>query len=79
MYPSPFDEVITARRLAEHIMALDGPDLRYMSDAELLAQMKEIAKVMLYVFPKLGVSAAEAEKAFRLLSEAFRVKHKPDV
>lgn len=65
------DEVRAARSVAEHMAALGGPDLRHMSDVELVAHMKQMAKAIGDALSKVGISADEASRSFQRLAEAM--------
>lgn len=65
------DEVRAARSMAEHMAALGGPDLRNMSDAELVDHMKQMANAIGEAFSKVGISADEASRSFQRLAEAM--------
>lgn len=67
--------VATARRIADHLFALGGPDLRHLSDAELVRTITEGANKFADVFKKTGFTSQEAAQAFQKLANAGRDKN----
>ncbi len=68
--PDP-DEVKLARNIATSLIALGGPDLSYMSDAELVKHIKQVGTRLAVTCSKLGLSAAEATESFRRCAKAL--------
>ena len=66
-----------ARQCAMHIHALGGPDLRGLSDAELMRHMTAAADRMCEAVKWLGASTAEAEKTFERFVAAWNAPTTP--
>lgn len=65
------DEVKAARNICEHILTLGGPDLRSMSDDDLIAHIKNGSKSMAGAIKKTGVSFDQANAALQKFKNIF--------
>lgn len=62
----------TARSIAESLVILGGPDLRGLSDDELIERLEEWHRAVAKTMKAVGVTAQEAADAFRRLGDAAR-------
>ena len=71
------DSIKEARQCAMYIYVLGGPDLRGLSDAELMRHMTAVMEKMCEAVSGLGVPAAEAEKTFERFIAAWSAPTTP--
>ena len=67
------EEIAAARSVAEHMAALGGPDLRNLTDTELVVRLKEAGRKMQESFAKAALTANEAANALARFGEAARL------
>ncbi len=67
------EEMAAARSAAEHIAALGGPDLRHLTDTELVSRLRQAGRKIQESFAKAALTANEAANALARFGEAVRL------
>jgi len=65
-------EIATARSIAGHLVALGGPDLRHLDDAQLIAHITTSSQRLAAAARSTAVTLEEATRAFTRFTEALR-------